>query len=215
MNIYYKQPQFELFPPNATSLEEANKPRFFLANLSLSLESLVILLILIIMIGLFAFSLGVERGKQLTAQALDERVSAAWNLAPRKPVMPIKTPTANGMKPVAAPVVKAPAALNARPAATTAKTAVPVKALVPVKAAAPVVAVKAGERFTVQLATYKSETYAMADAKELKSKGLPAFLIKKGGFWLLCLGQYDSKGNAEGVQKKLSAKFKGSSVRRF
>src|SRR5580704_11977789 len=79
MNINYKQPQFELFPANSATLEDINKPRFLLANLTLSIESLVILSILGIMVSLFSFSLGVERGKRIAAQTLDERVSAAWS----------------------------------------------------------------------------------------------------------------------------------------
>src|ERR1700733_3828252 len=83
MNINYKQPQFELFPANSATLEDINKPRFLLANLTLSLESLVIFTILGIMVALFSYSLGVERGKHMAAQALDERVSAAWNVGSR------------------------------------------------------------------------------------------------------------------------------------
>jgi hypothetical protein len=83
MNINYKQPQFELFPANSATLEDINKPKFLLANLTLSVESLVIFTILGIMVALFSFSLGVERGKHLAAQALDERVSAAWNVGAR------------------------------------------------------------------------------------------------------------------------------------
>src|SRR5471030_1316580 len=83
MNINYKQPQFELFPANSRTLEDINKPKFLLANLTLSIESLVIFLILGIMVALFSFSLGVERGKGVAAQTLDERVSAAWNVGAR------------------------------------------------------------------------------------------------------------------------------------
>jgi len=83
MNINYKQPQFELFPANSATLEDINKPRFLLANLTLSVESLVIFAILGIMVALFSFSIGVERGKAVAAQALDERVSAAWNVGSR------------------------------------------------------------------------------------------------------------------------------------
>src|SRR5271154_225965 len=53
MNINYKQPQFELFPANSATLEDINKPRFLLANLTLSVESLVIFTILGIMVALF------------------------------------------------------------------------------------------------------------------------------------------------------------------
>ena len=88
MNINYKQPQFELFPANSATLEDINKPKFLLANLTLSVESLVIFTILGIMVALFSFSLGVERGKHLAAQALDERVSAAWNVGARTMAVP-------------------------------------------------------------------------------------------------------------------------------
>src|ERR1039457_4394343 len=91
MNINYKQPQFELFPANSATLDDTNKPKFLLANLTLSVESLVILTILGIMVAIFSFSLGVERGKHVAAQALDERVSAAWNVGART-VAPVVVP---------------------------------------------------------------------------------------------------------------------------
>lgn len=86
MNINYKQPQLELFPAKSSTLEDVNKPRFLLASLTLSLESLVILSILGIMVALFSFCLGIERGKHLVAQAMDQRVSAAWNITVKKPL---------------------------------------------------------------------------------------------------------------------------------
>src|SRR5208337_3248088 len=89
MNINYKQPQFELFPANSATLEDINKPKFLLANLTLSIENLVIFTILGIMVALFSFSLGVERGKHIAAQALDERVSAAWNVGARTMAVPV------------------------------------------------------------------------------------------------------------------------------
>ena len=107
MNINYKQPQFELFPAKSATLEDFNKPKILLANLTLSLESLVILAILGIMVALFSFSLGVERGKGLAAQALDERVSAAWNVGARTMAAPVAVPPA-------------PAALSAVPVARNA-----------------------------------------------------------------------------------------------
>ncbi len=103
MNINYKQPQFELFPANSATLEDINKPKFILAKLTLSVESLVIFTILGIMVALFSFSWGVERGKHLAAQALDERVSAAWNVGAR--TMAVAVPVS-----AAAPVARSAAA---------------------------------------------------------------------------------------------------------
>lgn len=191
MNINYKQPQFELFPANSATLEDVNKPRFLLANLTLSIESLVIFTILAIMLGLFSFSLGVERGKRVAASALDEKVSEAWNLAPHRPMMPVAVaaPTL-----IPAPVVAQHVAPVVKPVA---KSEFP-----------------AG-RFVIQTSTYKNETYAKDEAIKLKAKGFQSFLIKKGNFWLVCVGPFTSAESAKSVLRKSKSQLPGSSVRRF
>src|SRR5580698_4665674 len=140
MNINYKQPQFELFPANSATLEDINKPKFLLANLTLSLESLVIFTILGIMVALFSFSLGVERGKHIAAQALDERVSAAWNVSARTIAVPM-----------AVAIPAAPAAQEfrqeQRPLFNHGFTS--------------------GSRYTIQTSTYGNEDYARQDALTL------------------------------------------------
>ena len=186
MNINYKQPQFELFPTNSATLEDVDKPRFLLANLTLSIENLVILVILGIMTALFAFSLGVERGKHLAAQALDERVSAAWNLAPRKAALPAPLKSTAPVRPVV---------LFRGPAAKTAGIA-------------------AG-RFAVLVGTYKNAVYAKQEALRLKAKGFQSFLIKKGDLWQICLGPFTDQGLAAAALKKVQPKYPGSIVRRF
>jgi cell division septation protein DedD len=209
MNINYKQPQFELFPANSATLEDVNKPRFLLANLTLSIESLVILTILGIMVALFAFSLGVERGKHLAAQALDERVAAAWNLAPKKPAMPVVAKTV-AAKPV---LGKSGLVKQAAVVAVAAKTQVVQKPTMqkPVTVALPV----AAERYTLQAASYKNEAYAKQEALALKAKGFKTFLIKKGDFWLVCLGQFTNAETAKAALAKVPQKYRDSSVRRF
>ncbi len=196
MNINYKQPQFELFPANSATLEDINKPKFLLANLTLSIESLVIFTILGIMVALFSFSLGAERGKHAAAQALDERVSAAWNVKART---------------VAAPAVAVTAAAAVAPATA------PVQKTVALQRQAKNYGVIQGSRtrFTLQLATYGSEKYARKDAMILKAKGFQSFLIKSGKYWLVCIGNFNSKENAAGFLKKLPANLRASQVRRF
>lgn len=189
MNINYKQPQFELFPANSATLEDINKPKFLLANLTLSLESLVIFTILGIMVALFSFSLGVERGKHIAAQALDERVSAAWNVGARTLA--------------AAPVV-------ASVAAPVVERAMPVETRV-----AHNFSFGFGARYTLQAATYGNEEYARQDALILKAKGFQSFLIKNGKYWLLCIGNFNTKENAAGYLRKLPGQLRSAQVRRF
>lgn len=191
MNINYKQPQLELFPAKSSTLEDVNKPRFLLASLTLSLESLVILSILGIMVALFSFCLGIERGKHLVAQAMDERVSAAWNIA-------VKKPLPRTFVPVAAPVV--------------------VKKLVVVPAAvrpASLPVAHSGTRLTLQLASYKNEAFARTEALALRAKGYKAFLIKTSDFILVCVGQFSSNEAAGASLKKLPPHYRSVLVRRF
>ena len=191
MNINYKQPQFELFPANTSTLEDVNKPRFLLANLTLSLESLVILSILGIMVALFSFCLGIERGKHLVAQALDERVSAAWNIT-------VKKPLPRTFAPVAAPAVR-PASLPARLAAKP--RGLPIT--------------QSGTRLTLQLASYKNEEYARSEALALRAKGIPAFLFKRSDFVLVCVGQFSNAEAAAATIRKLSSQYRSIQLRRF
>ncbi|MBF0570372.1 MAG: SPOR domain-containing protein [Candidatus Omnitrophica bacterium] len=192
MNINYKQPQFELFPANSATLEDINKPKFLLANLTLSVESLVIFTILGIMVALFSFSLGVERGKVLAARALDERVSAAWNVGARTAVAGVILPAPVKLQ---APVVKS----------VTEQRPVNMRGFMQGQ----------GTRYTLQVATYGSEAYARQDALLLKAKKIQSFLIKSGKYWLLCAGDFNNKEIATAYLRKLPSQFRLSQVRRF
>ena len=202
MNINYKQPQFELFPANSATLEDVNKPRLLLANLTLSFESLVILSILGIMVALFSFCVGVERGKYVAAQALDERVSAAWNLA--------------GKRPMVKPMPVAPVKTQARIAPVlTAQKPVVKPAVVQSVVATGLSAGQAGTRFTTQVASYKNEEYARIEAAALRAKGYQSFLIKRSDFVLVCIGQFANAEAAGAQLKKLPPHYRTGQVRRF
>jgi hypothetical protein len=189
MNINYKQPQFELFPANSATLEDINKPKFLLANLTLSLESLVIFSILGIMVALFSFSLGVERGKHLAAQALDERVSAAWNVGARTVAAPVAVAAT---MPMQQPVMQSPRPTMGRSFLQG-----------------------SGVRYTLQAATYGNEEFARQDALALKAKGFSSFLIKNGKYWLLCIGNLSNKESAAALLRKLPPEYRASQLRRF
>ncbi len=220
MNINYKQPQFELFSAKTSTYDDANKPRIFLANLTLSFESLVILSILGIMMALFSFCLGVERGKHVTAQALDEQVSAAWNLAGKRPMVKPALPAGRPMPAAAVPLKTAgyaagisktqvhavPAAMAQRPVAKLAVVQSAVKGLP---------AGKAGTRFTLQVASYKNEEYARIEASALRAKGYQSFLIKRSDFILVCIGQFANAEVAGAQLKKLPPHYRTGQVRRF
>jgi hypothetical protein len=202
MNINYKQPQFELFPANSATLEDINKPKFLLAKLTLSVESLVIFTILGIMVALFSFSLGVERGKHLAAQALDERVSAAWNVGART------------MAPAAVAVIPVGQAQpQPRSLVNHGYMSLNIHRMLPAHLVSTTTGT--GARFTLQAATYGSEEYARQDALLLKAKGFQSFLIKNGKYWLVCVGNFIDKESASAFLRKLPGQYREVQVRRF
>lgn len=220
MNINYKEPQFELFPANSASLEDINKPKFLLASLTLTTESLVILVILAIMIALFSFSIGVERGKHLAAQSLDEKVSAAWGVSKRPVAVAPAVATIPSVNTNQSVTIKS---LNKTPVvhpmlnSTVVKTplAKPTNTKLLAVPAAPVANSVSAGKWTVQLATYKSENYAQQEALGYKSKGVPVFIIKFKEYYLVCAGQFASQVQADAFAKKIPGKKQGSQVRRI
>jgi len=202
VNINYKQPQFELFPANSATLEDINKPKFLLAKLTLSVESLVIFTILGIMVALFSFSLGVERGKHVAAQALDERVSAAWNVGARTMAVAAVAPVPVGQVQPQQRLMSNHGylSLNIHRMLLTHPIAA---------------SIGTGARFTLQAATYGNEEYARQDALLLRQKGFQAFLIKNGKYWLVCVGNFTNKENASGSLRKLPGQFRNIQIRRF
>lgn len=212
MNINYKEPQFELFPANSASLEDINKPKFLLATLTLSTESLVILVILGIMIALFSFSLGVERGKHLAAQSLDEKVTAAWNVG-RKQVNHIPAATVSSSVVINQALLNKPALVGSHQKTNQTSVTTTPKTVVQKINSTTTNQVATTGKWTVQLSTYKNEKYAQQEAKVLKSKGYPVYIVKSKEYYLVCVGQFSSQEQAAAFLKRNPTKGQGSQVR--
>jgi septal ring-binding cell division protein DamX len=199
VNINYKQPQFELFPSNSGVGDDASKPRFFLANLTLTIENLVVLSILGIMLAVFAYSLGVERGKHVMVAQMMER-------APLKPLV--------AQSPVVA--VKPSATANSAQAVGTAVVTAPVQS-VPTAPASVVEQklqnVNPAFKYTVQVASYADEKFAQRAAQDLGKKGFETIVMQKGKYAILCVGKFNQMNEAKAAIAKLKSKYKDCLVR--
>ncbi len=204
MNINYKQPQFELFPGQSAAGEDANKPRLFLANLTLTIENLVVLSILCIMLAVFAYSLGVERGKFVMAAQFKERAQV-------KPLV-AQAPAAAVSAQVAEP--KAPVQVAAGNMVSQQTQLQPVQPVV----SAPVIEQKPLKadpdfKYTVQVASYADEKFAKRVAQDLEKKGYQTMVIQKGKYVILCIGRFNKKQEAVAMTAKLKSKYKDCLVR--
>lgn len=200
MNINYKQPQFELFPGNSNQESDAAKPRLFLANLTLTIENLVVLSILGIMLAVFAYSLGVERGKRVMAAQMIEKTPAKSLIAEAVVPQPsaVKVAQQNAAA-VVTPVLSA----AAQPANAQVETVVESKPQIS----------DVGFKYTVQIASYADEKFAKKVAAELDKKGFQTMVMQKGKYAILCVGKFNKKNEAKATIAKLKSKYKDCLVR--
>jgi cell division protein FtsN len=203
VNINYKQPQFELFPGSSAADDDPSRPRILLANLTLSVENLVVLTILGIMVAVFAYSLGVERGRHLMAGELKQAPVAVAAVPATTVAVHPTTVVPAAMTTTAHPVAVA-GTVNAVPAVRTV-VAAPVAAV----AQAPASTFK----YTIQVASYADQKFAQKEAGDLNKSGFETVILQKGKYAILCVGKFAQKNEAISVISKLKSKYKDCLVR--
>ncbi len=69
--------------------------------------------------------------------------------------------------------------------------------------------------YTIQLASYRTRTYAQKEAKELKNKGLSPLVLSKGNYTVLCVGNFTNKEKAQPLLSELKKRYQGCYIRRL
>jgi len=69
--------------------------------------------------------------------------------------------------------------------------------------------------FTIQLASYKTKSYAQKEAQALKKKGLSAQVLSKKGYSVLCVGSFVSKEEALRMLSELKKRYQDCHIRRL
>lgn len=195
MNIRYKENQIELFgaeSKSGASLEAS--PRVFTAQLILSSENLVILTICAILVIIFTFSLGIERGKRLALNPQESVITKAMHQEKKSEPVVEK--------------VKEPVGVQEMDSTTIAKNVT--------QAIVDDVAKVAQNGFTIQVASYKTEKPALREAENLKKKGYDdVYILNKGQYVILCVGNFPSKAGAQQLTKKLKSNYQDLVLRRL
>ncbi|MDD5545710.1 MAG: SPOR domain-containing protein [Candidatus Omnitrophica bacterium] len=167
-------------------------PQYRLA-LSIRYETLFIILIGVALVAAIIFSLGVERGRSLNSADVEAP-------APVEPVV-----EAPSVKPAPLPVAEAPKTLPKAPE--------PVKT-VAVKPVVSAAASAADKPFTIQVASYKGRDAAEKELSRVKATGYTGEIIKKGNYFILCVGSFATKDAAKQTLAAMGKKYKGCLVRK-
>ncbi len=167
-----------------------------------SYEKALLILIAFIAVAITAFSLGVEKGKRV-AQVFPA------------PAIAVKQPTAT--------LVQGPPAVKPQQTAVRESTAVrpvisqtaPVQpeAVMPAEQAAANASSLSG--YTIQLASFKSNTAAQKQADMLRKRGLNPLLMTKGSYVVLCVGNFADRQSAAPLLSELRKLYRDCLVRRL
>ena len=228
MKIYFhNQSQFELFPGAVAPSKEKTNPRFYSTHLTLPLEKIIILGIIIIMSMVLSFSFGVERGKRfLRSQTISTLTLPAGDGDEKR----IERPTASSK-----PQNKLEKVTEVNSIQLTHKTSVGQKTpdieSTPKKLSGQFVIHPTQEQvfkenvydsdlnkivdkgYTIQVASFKKDTYAQKEAMALKNDGFEIYVIPKGKHLIVCVGKFAKKSEAELLSNKLRKRYKDCLIR--
>ena len=210
MNINYKESQIDFLSHVTGKAEEPAHPRYMAAQISLSLENLVIFAIVAIMVVIFSFSLGIERGKGVALTA-GTSVVADGKEALSASVGTGKTDKVSGKV-----EVKDLKADTQKVKSVTVQTKAVAK-LTPGVVQPIVTRTKpVAGAYTLQVASYKGLKSAQREADKLKQKGFDnVYVVPKGAYTVVCVGNFQNKEDASGVKRQLNNRYQGSVVRRL
>ena len=214
MNINYKQPQFELFPSSNT-VDETGKPKYLLANITLSTENVVLLSILCIILAVIAFALGVEHGKRI---ALFEQMSKVNSRNTTSTPLKITPQAATQQALTSVKTQNISQAQGTMPRTVGVPTsATPNQGIVQTVLNSTVnpLSVNADKPYTIQIASYKDQKFAQREGVKFQTKGIETQVIQKGSYVILCVGHFSTRQEADNFARRLRPTYKDYVVRRL
>lgn len=210
--VYKSDAQFELFPDPPSPSRKQPKKAYVLKDLTLSVENIIVISIIFVMALVLFFSFGVERGKTVGLQRGQEESLSTGILEKEVAQEAVEgtaaLPIAGEDVPVEDVQVRVADVFGEEePQARTIES----PAQTQKKVETP------GEKkgFTVQVASFKKEKNALKEAEVLKKKGYDVFVLPKGDYFIVCVGQFDRKNEARMFSGRLKARYRDLLVRRF
>lgn len=198
--------QLELFSSNSTSsLPQKNNS---VLKLLRAYEKTIFLIIAFSLTAIASFTLGVEKGKKISAL----RSAATFDLAALKPKEEVIAPTVlinkqeyttTSQTLKNTPIVNA-ALINQPPLIQSVSN----KKIDLARS-------QGNQKYTIQIASYSSKSQAQKEMQALKKKGLNPIIISKGKYSIICLGSYTDKKNAESMLVQLKKRYQDCIIRRL
>ncbi len=242
MDIKYigdkKQAQFELFPSEDWK-GQGDLKRGCCRSITLSIEGIVVLCVVLVIAGVWIFSLGVKRGKRIAVMDnydnqgsslnvdgnakrwsialvnVDSNDKAVVSDASKREAGVIKTVVTNKnhLESAAADSVKIDNHQMKVSPQDRDRTIVSNDIVQTNK-----ILEKDNKRYyTIQVASFKKEKNAKIEAERLKGKGIGVdiFVLPKGEYSIVCVGRFLKKDDAKEFSVKIKDRYKDYLIRRL
>jgi len=197
---YKKQSQFELFPGGSSKPSGLGQPRLLFKDLTLSLENIIVLCIVLIMVLVFFFSMGVEKGRRI-AGILETQDSAA---------LEGQTDEAIGFLGISEESMdRQSAASDQIDQKSITEENIEILEIPEIEENI------IENNYTIQVASFKLEKNARREAEMLKGIGYDIFVMSKGNYSIVCVGKFAQRQEAKRFAGKLKSKYKDCLVRRL
>jgi cell division septation protein DedD len=169
---------------------------------SFTLEFLIVILIVFIVLCVISFALGVEKGRRIAIQ------KAALPVKEPKEQIPAQLSTEYSRQ----LEVPSPQILSSERKPDEAKAALIKKEPTTQKKELPV-SLPQVSIYTIQVASYSKEEEAKREVERLKQNGLKAFMLQKGKYSIVCVGDFKNKTEASVLQKTLRKNYPDCLIR--
>lgn len=170
--------------------------------ISINAEKLVFISIGIILVLVVAFALGVERGKAISQKASEARTALA------QATIPAPAQSVQG-QPAAAKVQFSAQAAQAQPATAVKVQPSAAQAQQPVQAKTAVQA----KPYIIVAAAFSKEAFANKELSRLKTAGLDPFVYYSEPYYLVCVGPFANKSDAQKVLTRVKQIYHDAYVR--
>lgn len=198
-NIFKQQSQFELFPGASGVKPKKSKGPFFDRSFALSFENIITLSIAFIMAMIVAFSFGVEHGRRVVVNAPAQGGDGAVidSYPAERDVVLSENPVKQNIDTQLIFEQKIPE--------------IEEKLVVPEKKVDKTPTLE--KIHTIQVASFKQKSLAELEAQNLMKRGYEAFSAKKGSYYIVCVGRFEEKSEAEPLQRALKSKYSDCYIR--
>ena len=192
-----KHSQFDLFSKTDGGGPLKNSVTNLFSNYIHNYEKIILAIIVFLITGVIAFSLGMEKGKRAASIKYGSHIETADKTHPdnlnqaavKKEQIPAKTQS-NSEKQIF---------IQNKPLAAQTNNIIK----------------QDMSAYTIQVGSYHDKKIAKQEADRLKNKGFAALTLSKAGYVVVCVGNFSSKETAKSLLSQLKKSYQDCFIRRL